>query len=138
MVLLHDVEELLEDLRDVWHGGQIIHLERAVLLKLILLEVSLINGVLNLDLSKFLDLIMVDDQGLSVINGVVEGLFSHSGVIWLLEADESEVSTSLSLLELDVLNFSEFTEELAELGISPVGWEVLNVEIASLLGRLVS
>jgi len=113
-------------------------LERAVLLKLILLEVSLINGVLNLDLSKFLDLVMVDDQGLSVINGVVEGLFSHSGVIWLLEADESEVSTSLSLLELDVLNFSEFTEELAELGISPVGWEVLNVEIASLLGRLVS
>jgi len=89
---------------------------------------------LDLEISEFLDLVVVDDQGLSVIYRVVEGLLGHGGVVWLLEADECEVSASFTLLELNVLNFSELREELEELNIGPVGWEVLDVEVASLLG----
>jgi len=138
LVLLHDVKELLEDLRDIWELGQVVQLERTSLLSLILLEVSLINSILNLDLSEFLDLIVVDDQGLTVIDGVVKGLLGHSGVVWLGEADESKVAFILSWLELDIFNGSELLEEFLELLIGPVGWEILDVEIASLLGSLVS
>ena len=138
LVLLHDVKELLEDLGDVWVGGQVVELHGAGLGGLVLLEIGLVDLILNLDFSEFLDLVVVDDEGLAFVDGVAEGLLSVGGVVWLLEADEGEVAGSLSLLELDLLNLTEVLEEVVELGLSPAGWEVLDVEVASLLGGLVS
>jgi len=44
----------------------------------------------------------------------------------------------LSLLELDLLDGAEVLEEVVKLGLTPGAWEVLDVEVASLLGSLVS
>jgi len=55
----------------------------------------------------------------------------------LLVADESVVSV-FTFFELDVLNGSELREDALELLLIPRDWEVLNVEVASLLGGLVS
>lgn len=100
---------------------------RSGLLSLILLEIGLVNGILHLDLSKFLDLIMVDDQGLPVINRVVKRLLCHGGVIRLSEANKSKVSTLLTRLKLDLFDRSELLEELFKLLFSPVRWEIFNI-----------
>lgn len=92
LVLLHDVEELLEDLSDVWVGGQVVELHGAGLGGLVLLEIGLVNLILNLDFSEFFDLVVVDDEGLAFIDSVAEGLLGIGGVVWLLEADEGEVA----------------------------------------------
>ena len=55
----------------------------------------------------------------------------------MLVADESVVSV-FTFFELDVLNGSELREDAFELLLVPRDWEVLNVEVASLLGGLVS
>lgn len=55
----------------------------------------------------------------------------------MLVADESVVSV-FTFFELDVLNGSELREDALELLLIPRDWEVLNVEVASLLGGLVS
>ena len=55
----------------------------------------------------------------------------------MLVADESVVSV-FTFFELDVLNGSELREDALELLLVPRDWEVLNVEVASLLGGLVS
>ena len=141
LVLLHDVKELLENLGDVWVGGQVVEVDGASLGGLVLLEIGLVDLVLNLDFSEFLDLVVVDDESLVAIGGVAEGLLGIGGVIWLLEADEGEVARTVSivsLLELDLLDWSEVLEEAVELSLSPGRWEVLDVEVASLLGGLVS
>ena len=138
LVLLHDVKELLEDLGDVWVGGQVVELHGAGLGGLVLLEIGLVDLILNLDFSEFFDLVVVDDEGLAFIDGVAEGLLSVGSMVWRLEADEGEVAGSLSLLELDLLDLTEVLEEVVKLGLTPAGWEVLDVEVASLLGGLVS
>ena len=137
LVLLHDVQKLLEDLGHVWVRGQIGKVEGTGLLSLILLEISLIDGVLDLNLSLFLDLVMVDHEGLTIIGGVVQGLLGNGGGVWLLEADEGEASV-FTLLQFDVLDGTELLEEVLEVIRSPVVWEVLDVQVASLLGYLVS
>jgi hypothetical protein len=137
LVLLHDVQQLLKDLGHVWMGGQVGEGEWTLLLGLILLEIGLVDGVLDLNLSLLLKLVVVDHEGLSIIGGVVEGLLGKGGGVWLLEADESEAAVS-TLLQLDVLDGTELLEEVLEIVGSPGVWEVLHVEIASLLGSLVS
>jgi len=137
LVLLHDVQKLLEDLGHVWVRGQIGKVEGTGLLSLILLEISLIDGVLDLNLSLFLDLVMVDHEGLTIIGGVVQGLLGNGGGVWLLEADEGEASV-FTLLQFDVLDCTELLEEVLEVIRSPAVWEILDVQVASLLGCLVS
>ena len=112
-------------------------MEGTGLLSLILLEISLIDGVFDLNLSLFLDLVMVDHKGLTIIGRVVQGLLGNGGGVWLFEADESEASVS-ALLQFDVLDGTELLEEVLEVIRSPVFWEVLDVQVASLLGCLVS
>lgn len=132
LVLLHDVQQLLKNLGHVWVTGKIIKMESSHLLGLIFFEICLINGIFDLDSSLFLDLVVVDHQGLAIMSSVVQGRFGKGSGIWLFEADESKVSVS-SFFELDVLDLTEMSEDVLELFIGPVVWEVLNVEIASLL-----
>jgi len=112
--------------------GKIIKMESSHLLGLIFFEICLIDGIFDLDSSLFLDLVVVDHQGLTIMSSVVQGRFGKGSGIWLFEADESKVSVS-SFFELDVLDLTEMSEDVLELFIGPVVWEVLNVEIASLL-----
>jgi hypothetical protein len=137
LVLLHDVQQLLKDLGHVGVGSQVGEVEGTRLLSLILLEVGLVDGVLDLDLSLLLDLVVVDHEGLAVISRVVQGLLGNGGGVWLLEADESEASVS-TLLQFDVFDGTELLEKVLEVIRSPGVWEVLHVQVASLLGGLVS
>jgi len=117
--------------------GKVVEVESTSLLGLILFEIGLINGVFDLDLSLLLDLVMVNHEGLTVIGSVVKSRLGNGGGIWLLEADESEVSVS-SFFELNVLDGSELLEEVLKFLLWPLVWEVLDIEVASLLGGLVS
>jgi len=72
LVLLHDIQQLLENLGHVRVAGKIVKMESTGFLGLILLEISLIDGIFDLDLSLLLDLVVVDDQGLSLESSVVK------------------------------------------------------------------
>jgi len=58
--------------------------------------------------------------------------------IWLLEADECEGVALESGFKLDVLNLSIGSEKVFKILLLPGDGEVLDVEVASLLGVLVS
>jgi len=78
LVLLHDVQQLLKNLSHVWVAGKIVEVESTGLLGLIFFEISLIHGILDLDLSLLLNLVMVDDQGLSFESSVVKVSLGNS------------------------------------------------------------
>jgi len=72
LILLHDVQQLLENLSHMRVASEVIEVEGSSLLSLILLKVSLINGIFDLDFSLLLDLVVVDDQCLSFEGSVVK------------------------------------------------------------------
>ena len=51
--------------------GELINVEFSSLLSLILLEISLVNGIFNLNLPLFFNLIVVDDESFSVVSRVI-------------------------------------------------------------------
>jgi len=55
---------------------------------LIVLEISLVSDVFILDLSEFLDFVVVDVELLSIEWLIVESSFSLEGIFWLLKAYE--------------------------------------------------
>ena len=59
--------------------GEIIKMESSHLLGLILFEISLIDGIFDLDFSLLLDLVVIDDQGLSLESGIVKVSLCNSG-----------------------------------------------------------
>lgn len=61
LILLNKSQELLDDLGEMWLTGEVIPLEATGLLCLVLLEVGFVLGLLELDLSELLDLVVVDD-----------------------------------------------------------------------------
>ena len=128
----------MDDVGQVWLTGQVVPLETTTGDGDVLLPVSLVSDFFELEVSDLLDLVMVDDQTFAFIGLSVKGLFGVGAGIWLLEADESESVVSESFLESDLLNLSEWLEEVGKLNFSPVSWEVLDVQVASLLGVLVS
>jgi hypothetical protein len=91
-----------------------------------------------LEVSDFLDLVVVNDQTLSVKGLSLEVLLGLRASIWLLEADESISVLASTLLELYSLDLSELLECGFEFLLRPGGWEVLDVEVASFLGVLIS
>lgn len=137
LVLLNEGQKLLDDLSQVWLTGQVVPLESTSLLGLVVLEISLILSFLELDLSELLDLVVVDDENLISIGLVGESALSSGSCIWLLVADESIGVASLSSVKSDFLDLTTLFEEISEIILSPVGWEVLHVQVASLLGVLV-
>jgi hypothetical protein len=126
-------EDLLNDLSQVWVRVQVVPLESTRLLGFVVLEISLVLGSLKLNLSKFLDLVVVDDKDLVSIGLVGECVLGVSGGIWLLEADESVGITGLTFVKSDILDLTVLLEEISEVVLSPFSWEVLDVEVASLL-----
>jgi hypothetical protein len=61
--------------------------------------------------------------------------FSLSSIVWILEANKGVYGFTFGLTEdLYTFNFTEFSKVLFEFLFTSVGWEVLNIEIASLFG----
>jgi len=114
-------------------GGQIVPFQAASLLSLVLLPIGLVFGFLHLHLSDFFDLIVVDNEHLSLNIVILEMLLSLSSISWLLEANKSKGITGASVLESDALNLTVRLEEKTELLLVPAIWEVLYVQVASLL-----
>jgi hypothetical protein len=132
-VMMHNLDQLLQNLGQEWVTGKVIQVESTSLLSLILLEVGLINGFFLLDLSDLLDLIMVDHESLTVIGLTMKGLLGSSSRVWGLEADEGKSITSFTLLESDLLDLSKLFEQVLDISLGPLTWEVLDVKVASLL-----
>lgn len=108
------------------------------MLGLVFLEIRLVLDLLDLLVSDLLDLVMVDHEDLTIMGLVVESLLGGCSSIWLLEANKGVGVSGLSFLKSDFFDLTILLEEISEVIISPGSWEVLDVEIASLLGGLVS
>jgi len=104
-----------------------------------LLEVLLILGLLHHELTVLLDLVVVDEKR-ALTEGVahVEGLLGSRGLIGLLEAHEG-VELLLFVLgeHAEALDLTVGGEKSAEGLLGGVLGEVLDVQVASLLGVLV-
>lgn len=104
-----------------------------MVLFLVVLEVGLVSDVLLLDLSDFLDLVVVDVKHLSIEGLLIKLLLGKSSIIWVLEANKSVDGFSVLREDLDAFDISILSKVFFEFLFSSVGWEVLDVEIASLL-----
>ena len=101
----------------------------------ILFPIGLVFEFSHLHGSDLFDLIIVNDENLSFIGLVLQLSLGSCTSIWLLEADKSIGISGRSFFKSNVFNFSlsSGAEDLSELLFSPVVWEILNVEIDSLL-----
>ena len=119
-------------------GGDVLPVVVLVVELLELLESKFILGLFVLDVSEFLKLVMADLELSLVKESVVAVLESLLGLVGSLEADES-VGFLLFVNgeHLDALNFSVLLEDTGEVLFGELGLEVLDVEVASLLGVLV-
>jgi hypothetical protein len=133
LVWLNELEELLNDVSQVWLVGQLHQVEVSTLLGNVLVPVSSISNLFELEISDFLDFVVVDDETLTVEVLVLEGLLGLGALIWLLEANESIDVLVCSFFELDSLNFTVLAKEVFNFFFGPVLWEVLYIEVASLL-----
>jgi len=105
----------------------------------VLLEVSVIFHGLVLDLSEFLDLVVVDVELSVTKSGSVKSVLGVGGSVWSLVANESVDVLLLVILEhLNLLDFTIVLELGDELFLAHAWVEVLDVKVASLLGVLVS
>jgi len=81
---------------------------------------------------------MVNHESFTIIGLVVQSLLGSCCSIWGLEANKSKSISSFSFLESDLLNVAELVKQTFELIFGPVGREVLDIEITSLLRSFVS
>jgi hypothetical protein len=134
LIVLDDTEQLLKHLGQVRLGGQVIPLESTSLLGLVLLPISLVTSLLHLELSDFLDLIVVDQEHLALNAVVLQILFSLGSICGLLVADESKgISSLFTFVKSDVLNVTEGLEQIGQVVLGVVVWEVLHIQVASFL-----
>ena len=122
----------MDKLEDFWLVDHF-KTECSLVLFLEVVVISLISDFFLLDFSNFLDFVVVDVEDLSIEGLSIKLLSGKSGIIWVLEANESIDSFSFFAEDLDAFNFSALSEVFFELFIGCVGWEVLNVKVASLL-----
>ena len=132
----HALKKHLKVELELFLVGEVGPLGRVSVLLTELLEVMLITGSLVVELTDFLDLVVVDGQSL-VVDGKL--LLGGRGLIWLFEADESVEFLDIitGRVHLEALDLTKLGKVLAEFVLGHVLWEALNVQIASLLGALV-
>ena len=102
------------------------------------LEISSISGVFLLDLSDFLLLVEVQEELLAIQGLSLTLLLGIGSTFWTLVADEGVDGSTFFMVKLDTFDFTVLFKVGLELLFSGVLWEVLDVEIASLLGVLES
>jgi len=134
LIVLDDAKQLLKHLGQVRLGGQVIPLESTSLLGLVLLPISLVTGLFHLELSDFLDLVVVDQEHLTLNAVVLQVLLSLGSIGGLLVANEGKgISSLLAFVKSDVLNVTEGLEEVGQIILGVVVWEVLHIQVASFL-----
>lgn len=74
---------------------------------LILFPISLILGLLVLDLSDLLDFVVADVEGLTFEVVVVQVLLSLGSIVGLLETNEGESISRFALIETNLFDLSE-------------------------------
>ena len=103
------------------------------------LPVSLVVHFLELSISHFFDFIEVNVKGLAHEALLMAHLSGIGCFFWFLEAHKGIEGFSFFVGEqLDALNFSVLAEELLQLFLGGCRGEILDIEVASLLGVLVS
>jgi hypothetical protein len=110
----------------------------AQVLLFVVLEVSLVMDIFVLNLSDFLDLVVVDVKLFAVEGSLVKFSLSLGSLLGILEADKGIKSLTFLRKKLDVFDFTIFSEEFFKLLFGSSGREVLDIKVASLLGVLIS
>lgn len=110
----------------------IFKLIRPSLLSLVLLEVSLVDGIFYLKLPLLFDLIVVDNETFTLKSHTIQIEFGICSIIWLFEADKCKVAFQ-TFVEFDALNFTMLLEQVFDVILGPLIWEIFDKEIASLL-----
>ena len=101
---------------------------------LIFLPIGFVTSFLHLKLSHLLDLIVVDQKDLTLTVVVLHVLLGFSSISWLLVANKGKgVASILALVQSNVLDVTVCVEQLHQLVLGPVIWEVLHIQVASLL-----
>jgi hypothetical protein len=141
LLVLRDVlEELDEFVLELVLGGDVVPLSLLVVELLESLETVFILGFFVGDVTEFLEFVMADLQ-LTLIDGLsIQFLKGGLSLIGGLEADESVGFVGLVNGEhLDTLNLALTIsgEKLLEVFVGGLGVEVLDVQVASLLGVFV-
>jgi sensor histidine kinase YesM len=130
---LHVSNELLNKCKDFWSVDDV-QIEWTLVLFLVVLVISFVSDFFLLNLSDFLDFIVIDVEYLSIEGLLVELSFSLSSIVWIFETNKGIYSFAFWFAEnFDIFDFSEFSKVLSEFLFRSLGWEVLDIKIASLL-----
>jgi hypothetical protein len=82
LILLHDFNQLLENLSHMWMRYQVIEVESTTLLGNIFLKALLVYHFVSFELSNLLDFIMINDQLFSFNSMIMKGLFGLGSSVW--------------------------------------------------------
>jgi hypothetical protein len=137
LLSLDELEQLLNDVGKVGLGSKVVPVVASGD-RLVLVPISLVSELFLLEVADFLDLVVVDDQSLTVVGLTGKSVLGLRASVGLFEANESEGVVLETLLESNLLDLSIGGEESGKLVLSPVGGEVLDVQVASLLRCLVA
>lgn len=137
---LNDAQKLGDDGNEIELSLQITPLDFSVVtsfLSSVLFKVSFINGLFDENLSVLLNLVVVDNHTLAFKVGSCQALLCLSCLLWVLKANKCKVVAILAFVHSDAFNVTELAEELSNLVVLPVIWEVFDIKIASFLRVLV-
>lgn len=131
---LDQSDQLVQDRKDL----RFVHnVSQVGVLFLVVVEVLFVVHLFILLFPDFFNLVVVNVQLLAEETGLVQVLFGHGGRLWVCEAHKRILSFSFLREDLDALYLSILREDFIQLLLSGVSREVLDVQIASLLGVLV-
>lgn len=105
---------------------------------LIVLEVSLVMNFFILSFSNFFYFIVIDVQLLSIEWFLMKFSFSSGSFFWRLEANKSIEGFTFFEWKLHWFNLTISSKQFLQLFFGSIGWEVLHIQVASLLWVLVS
>ena len=103
----------------------------------IFFPVSFVNCSLVVYLSFFLHFIIINLESFSVHCLVMKISFCICSIIWFFEANKG-IWVSSSFSKSDFFDFSIMSENIGNILLSPVVWEIFNVEIASFFRLFIS
>ena len=121
----------------MWLGSKIIPVKSSFFLSGTFFPVSFVNCSLVVYLSFFLHFIIINLESISVHCLVMKISFCICSIIWFFEANKG-ILVSSSFSKSDFFNFSIMSENIGNILLSPVVWEIFNVEIASFFRLFIS
>lgn len=107
LILLDYAKQRLKHLSEVWLRREIVPLEATIALGLVLFPICFVFGFLELQISHFFNLIVADDDCVTIEYLIVQLLLCFSSISRFLEAYESEtVAISRAVVVLDIFNLA--------------------------------